>query len=103
MGDYNLKIKIKMESPYTFCTKNPRKVVEVNGNPVAASNKVLLAASVLYLGSVYAYSRKFLRIDGNGVTAGAFFIFSIPASYSYARFFFSDPEMEAALRNNDQE
>ena len=92
-----------MESPYTFCSKNPRKVVEVNGEPVATSNKVMVAASMFYLGSVYFYSRKFLRIDGNGVTAGAFALFSLPASYTYARFFFSDPETEAAIMNNSHE
>ena len=92
-----------MESPYTFCSKNPRKVLEVNGEPVAASNKVMIAASVFYLASIYGYSRKFLRIDGNGVTAGAFALFSMPASYSYAKFFFSDAETEAALINNSHE
>ena len=92
-----------MESPYTFCTQNKRKVVECNGEPVVASNKVMVAASVFYLASLYGYQRKFLRIDGNGVTAGAFALFSMPASYSYARFFFSDAEMEAALMNNSHE
>lgn len=92
-----------MESPYTFCTKNPRKVVEVNGEPVAASSKVMVFTGVFYLASVYAYSRRFLRIDGNGVTAGAFALFSMPASYTYARFFFSDPETEAAVMNNSHE
>jgi|TARA_B110000285_G_scaffold107405_1_gene122099 hypothetical protein len=92
-----------MESPYTFCNKNPRKVLEVNGEPVSASNKIMLGASVFYIASIYAYSRRFLRIDGNGVTAGAFALFSMPASYSYARFFFSDAETEAALMNNSNE
>jgi|TARA_B110001450_G_scaffold251818_1_gene272480 hypothetical protein len=92
-----------MESPYTFCSKNPRKVLEVNGEPVSASNKIMLGASVFYIASIYAYSRRFLRIDGNGVTAGAFALFSMPASYSYARFFFSDAETEAALLNNSNE
>mgnify|MGYP000082248900 CR=1 FL=1 len=92
-----------MESPYTFCKDNKRVVLEVNGQPAVHSNKVMVGAGALYLFSMYAYMRRYLRIDGNAVTAGAFAVASAPASYAYARFFLSDAETEAALLNNDQE
>jgi len=92
-----------MESPYTFCEKNPRKVLEVNGQPAVHSNKVMMGAGALYLFSMYAYGRKYLRLDGNAVTAGAFAVASLPASFAWAKFFLSDAETEAALLNNDQE
>ena len=49
------------------------------------------------------YSRRFLRVDGNGVAAGAFAAFSLPAAYAYSRFFFSSAQDEAALMNNARE
>ena len=92
-----------MESPYRFDSKNSRKVLEVNGVEAVANNKVYIGTSAIYLMSLYMYSRKFLRVDGNVVTAAAFAGASLPAAYAYARFFLSDPETEAALLNNSRE
>jgi hypothetical protein len=87
-----------MENPYKFDTKNHRVVINVN-----RSNNVYLGTGALYLTSLYLYSRRFLRVDGNGVAAGAFAAFSLPAAYAYARFFLSDAETEAAKINNARE
>ena len=92
-----------METPYTFDKENSRKVLEVNGQACVSSNKVLFGAGALYLLSLYGYNRRFLRINGDAVTAGAFAAASLPASYAWSKFFLSDAEMEAALMNNDQE
>ena len=92
-----------MESPYTFDSVNHRKVLEVNGAPAIPTNKVYIGTGMLYFMSLYMYSRKFLRIDGNAVTACAFAGASLPAAYAYARFFLSDAETEAALLNNSKE
>ena len=92
-----------METPYTFTKENPRKVDEVNGKACVANNSVFVGAGALYLFSLFAYSRRYLRIDGNAVTAGAFAVASLPASFAYAKFFLSDAETEAALLNNDKE
>jgi hypothetical protein len=92
-----------MESPYTFDASNSRRVLEVNGVTAVPTNKVYIGTGALYLCSLYLYSRKFLRVDGNAVTACAFAGASLPAAYSYARFFLSDPETEAALINNAKE
>lgn len=87
-----------MENPYKFDPKNHRVVINVN-----RSNNVYLGTGALYLTSLYLYSRRFLRVDGNGVAAGAFAAFSLPAAYAYARFFLSDAETEAAKINNARE
>lgn len=87
-----------MENPYTFDPTNSRVVTSVQ-----KSNTVFLGTGALYLFSLYMYGRKFLRVDGNAVAAGAFAAFSLPAAYSYARFFLSDAESEAALLNNSLE
>ena len=92
-----------MESPYTFDPSNSRKVATLNGDEVVPTNKVYIGTGALYFMSLYMYSRKFLRIDGNAVTACAFAGASLPAAYAYARFFLSDPETEAALLNNSKE
>jgi hypothetical protein len=64
---------------------------------------VYIGTSVIYVASLYMYSRKYLRVDGNAVTACAFAGASLPAAYAYARFFLSDSETEAALLNNLKE
>lgn len=87
-----------MENPYKFDTKNHRVVINVN-----RSNNVYLGTGALYLTSLYLYSRRFLRVDGNGVAAGAFAAFSLPAAYAYAKFFLSNAETEAARINNARE
>ena len=92
-----------MESPYTFDSSNHRKVLEVNGVAAVPTNKVYIGTGAIYFASLYMYTRKFLRIDGNAVTAAAFAAFSLPAAYAYARFFLSDAETEAALLNNSKE
>jgi hypothetical protein len=102
MKSYNFKIN-KMESPYTFDPSNSRKVHTLNGDEVVPTNKVYIGTGALYFMSLYMYSRKFLRIDGNAVTAAAFAGASLPAAYAYARFFLSDAETEAALLNNSKE
>ena len=87
-----------MEKPFTFDPENHRVVTNVVKN-----NNVLIATGAIYAFSLYKYNRRFLRIDGNGVMAGAFAAFSLPAAYAYARFMFSDPMNEAAVMNNNRE
>ena len=87
-----------MENPYKFDPKNHRVVTNVNRN-----NNVLFGTGVIYLSSLFLYSRRFLRVDGNGVAAGAFAAASLPAAYAYARFFLTDAETEAAKMNNQRE
>lgn len=82
---------------------NKNKVNEVNGKPCVANNSVFVGTGALYLLAMFGYSRKYLRIDGNAVTAGAFAVAALPASYAYAKFFLSDAETEAALLNNERE
>jgi len=87
-----------MEHPYTFDPQNHRVVTNVVKN-----NNIQIGTVALYAFSLYAYNRRFLRIDGNGVAAGAFAAFSLPASYAYARFMLGDSMNEAALMNNARE
>ncbi len=87
-----------MENPYKFDPTNHRVVTNV-----APNNKVYVGTAALYAFSLYSYNRRFLRIDGNGVAAGAFAAFSLPAAYAYSRFFLSSAEDEAAQMNNARE
>jgi len=73
-----------MESPYHFDATNHRVVTNVSAN-----NKVLIGTAALYSVSMYGYMRRYLRVDGNAVAAAAFAAFSLPAAYSYSRFFLS--------------
>jgi hypothetical protein len=85
-----------MENPYKFDAVNHRVVTNMSTN----QNKVYMGTAAIYGWSLYAYSRRYLRLDGNGVAAAAFAAFSLPAAYAYSRFIFSDPESEAAAMNN---
>lgn len=67
------------------------------------NTKVHIATAALYAFSLYKYNRKYLRLDGNGVAAGAFAVAALPAAYAYARYFLSDAETEAAQMNNQRE
>lgn len=87
-----------MENPYVFDKANHRLVTNVKPN-----GTVYPVTAFLYLSSLYLYSRRYLRVDGNAVAFGAFAAFSLPASYAYAKFFFSSAEEEAALLNNAKE
>ena len=87
-----------MENPYKFDAQHPRVVTNVQ-----KSNTVYMATGFIYAASLYMYSRRFLRVDGNGVAAGAFAAVSLPAAYAYSRFFFSSAQDEAALMNNARE
>lgn len=62
-----------------------------------------MGTGALYMVSLHMYLRKYLRVDGNAVAAGAFAAASLPAAYAYARFFLSDAEEEAAHLNNQRE
>ena len=88
-----------MENPYRFSATNPRLVANVNDT----STKVWGCTALLYGYSLFAYNRRFLRVDGNAVAAASFAFLSLPAAYAYARFFFSPAVNEAAQRNNAQE
>ena len=70
---------------------------------LSASGTVYPMTGLFYLTSLYLYSRRYLRVDGNAVAFGAFAAFSLPASYAYAKFFFSSAEEEAAQLNNAKE
>ena len=87
-----------MENPYTFCKVNHRLVLNVKDN-----STVYPMTALFYATSLYLYSRRYLRVDGNAVAFGAFAAFSLPASYAYAKFFFSSAEEEAAQINNAKE
>jgi len=87
-----------MENPYTFCTTNPRVVTNTQ-----APGKVYMGTGALYLFSLFAYNRRFLRVGGDGVAAAAFAAASLPAAYSYAKFFLDTAENEAAVMNNSRE
>ena len=87
-----------MENPYSYSPDNHRRVTNVTGN-----QKVFFGTGALYLFSLYAYNRRYLRVGGDGVAAAAFAAFSLPAAYSYARFFMDSAENEAAVMNNAQE
>lgn len=87
-----------MENPYTFDKANHRLVTNVKAN-----GTVYPMTGLFYLTSLYLYSRRYLRVDGNAVAFGAFAAFSLPASYAYAKFFFSSAEEEAAQLNNAKE
>jgi|DEB0MinimDraft_12_1074336.scaffolds.fasta_scaffold12216_1 hypothetical protein len=88
-----------MENPYKFDPTNHRVVTNMQTN----DTKVYLTTAAIYGASLYLYSRRYLRVDGNGVAAGAFAAASLPAAYAYARFFMSDAESEAARMNNSRE
>ena len=81
-----------MESPYKFNPANPRVVTNVQFQ----ESKIYGASAALYLASLYLYSRKFLKVDGNVVNFATFAVFSLPAAYSYSRFFLDSAENEAA-------
>ena len=87
-----------MENPYTFSADNHRLVTNIK-----PAHNVYLGTGALYLFSLYRYNRRFLRVGGDGVAAAAFAAFSLPASYSYARFFLDSAENEAAVMNNAKE
>ena len=72
------------KNPYTFDSKNSRFVVNCE-----RPSTVVTATGLLFTGSVYFYSRRFFRVDKNLVNLLAFSAASVPASYSYANFFFS--------------
>ena len=81
-----------MEKPaYIFDTKNPRLVTNME-----KPTNIMAVTGVLFAGSVYLYSRRYFRCDKNLVNLMAFTVASAPASYSYANFFLSTPEIEAA-------
>ncbi len=87
-----------MEIPFTTDPKNHRVVINV-----PRPTNVAVGTGALYVTSLWAYNRRFLRIDGNGVAAGAFAAFALPASYAYARFFLDSAVHEASRMNNARE
>ena len=87
-----------MENPYKYDPQNNRVALNI-----PRATNVYVGTGALYFLSLYAYNRKFLRIDGNGVAAGAFAAFALPASYAYARFFLDNATNEAARINNSRE
>lgn len=87
-----------MEDPFVFDTVNKRLVSNVTN-----ANKVYFGTGALYIFSLMAYNRKYLRVGGDGVAAAAFAAASLPAAYSYARFFLDSADNEAARMNNANE
>ena len=88
-----------MESPYKYSPTHSRIVTNVSSQ----ESKIYGVSAALYLTSLYLYSRKFLRVDGNVVNFATFAVFSLPAAYSYSRFFLDSAENEAAKKNNELE
>lgn len=87
-----------METPYKYDPANKRVVINMK-----QSSLIYPVAGFIYVSSLFLYTRRFLRVDGNAVAAGAFAIFSAPAAYAHANFWLSDPETEAAIMNNEKE
>ena len=85
-------------NPFKFDSNNPRLVANAE-----RSQNVILGTAVIFLASLQFYNRRFFRIDGNAVNMLAFTVASVPASYSYASYIWSSPEIEAALINNERE
>ena len=86
--------------PYLFENPSNRRIVT---NIQPNWSKVYAGAGAIYLLSLQWYSRKFFRVNGNGVYLMAFAAFSLPAAYSYSKFLLSTPEEEAAYLNNQKE
>jgi len=87
-----------MDNPYMYCPTNKRVVTNIQ-----QPYKVYFGTGALYLFSLHAYNRRFLRVGGDGVAAAAFAVASLPAAYAYARFFLDSAENEAAVMNNSKE
>ena len=86
------------KNPYKFSEANPRLV-----EGAVRDNKVYAAAASIWLVSMYAYNRKFLRKDGNFIAAMAFGALSGPAAYGFGDTMMGDPVTEAGMRNNERE
>lgn len=86
------------KNPYTFNANNKRVVVN-NERP----SLVYYGAAVVFAASLSFYNKRFFRKDGNMLNLFAFAAASLPASYSYASFVLSSPEIEAGLINNERE
>jgi hypothetical protein len=84
--------------PYKPSATNPRMMEDVERSP-----KVLYATAAIFLFSLHCYNRRWFRKDGNVLNAALFTLGSAPASWSYASYFFSSPEIEAGLINNANE
>ena len=89
-----------MESPYTFGDASNNRLVT---NTSDTSGKVYGATTAIYLTSLYTYTRKVLRVNGNVVNFAGFAALSLPAAYAYSKFVFDSAENEAALLNNSLE
>ena len=82
--------------PYKFeDSANPRIATNIQ----APSNINYLSA-VIFLASLRVYQRRIFRIYGNAINFALFTGASALASYSYASYFLSSPEIEAGLINN---
>ena len=85
-------------NPYRFSASNSRLVENAERNP-----KVLYATAGIFLFSLHCYNRRWFRKDGNAMNLLLFTAASAPAAYSYASFFFSSAQDEAAIMNNQIE
>jgi hypothetical protein len=84
--------------PYKFDSHNPRIVTNIE-----QPTTVYGVAAALFLGSLYLYNKKIFRINQNAMQFLLFTGGSAFASYQYANFFLSSPEIEAGLINNEKE
>lgn len=85
--------------PYKFDPANPRVAVTNAERPMT----VYYASALLFLFSLRAYQRKVFRLDNNALNFALFTGASAFASYQWASFFLSTPEIEAAAINNKLE
>ena len=86
------------DKPYKFDPKNPRLV-----NNIERPANVYYVSAAVFAASLYAYNRRFFRIDQNVVKFLLFTAASGPASYAWTSFFLSSPVIEAGLINNIKE
>ena len=86
------------EKPFKFDPSNHRIVTNVERPATVA-----YAAGIFWLASVYAYRRRYHRVDGKTLNFAAFSVASIWASYQWSSFFFSSANIEAGLLNNERE
>ena len=86
------------KSPFQYDPTRPRTVLDCE-----RPQSVYALAGALFLGSVMMYNRRYFRVDNNLVNLAGFTFASVPASYSYASFILSSPEIEAGMINNQQE
>ena len=66
-------------------------------------SKVMWGTAAIFGLSMRLYTRRFFRVDNNFLNLMVFAVASGPAAYSYANYFLSSAEVDAAAINNKRE